>query len=94
MQVDLLSLMPAGSLLTLRELEEGFFAVNDLEGAKGQDLCNVACVEPAVLVKHLICLLLLLHDNAHSMRDVACVSSAIIRRRDVSSFSTSFVLPC
>jgi len=35
---------------TLSQLEDVLLAVNDLQGATPHQLCNVACVEEAVLV--------------------------------------------
>ncbi len=50
-------------MLTLGELEEGLLAVDDLERAKGQNLPNIASVEPAILVQHLVRLPLLLQSH-------------------------------
>ena len=57
----------SSDMLTLGELEEGLLAVDDLEGAEGQQLPDVPRVEPAVLVQHLVRLPLLLQSHTISL---------------------------
>lgn len=47
-----------GARLTLRQLEDVLHAVDDAQRARGLDLADVAGVEPAVLLQHLVRLVL------------------------------------
>ena len=76
--------------LTLRQLEDVLHAVGDAQRAGGRDLPDVAGVEPAVRVQHLLRLVLLLVVPRERRRP----PQADLRRRMAGSLSMSPRFPC
>ncbi len=49
-----------GDVLSLRKFEDVLASINDLDRAIRIDLANISCLEPALLIKSLRCLILTL----------------------------------